>query len=144
MSERVMRASDQDREEAILSLTDAFTDGRLDHAEFETRMSAAQAATYVHDLDPLFADLPARTRKVEPVAYAAPLERKRRRPPFVPLLMVAALTAVLLTTGHVWVLFPLWFLGFHVARGIAWRRHAMAHAASRGELGLHGPYRRMR
>ena len=105
-------------------------------------MSAAQAATYVHDLDPLFADLPARTRKVEPVAYAAPLERMRRRPPFVPLLMVAALTAVLLTTGHVSAVFPLWFLGFHgraASRGVGTRWRTPRAAAS----GLRA-YRRMR
>ena len=62
----VMRASDQDREEAILALSDHFADGRLDHAEFEVRMARAQEATYVHELDPLFADLPARKQDAVP------------------------------------------------------------------------------
>ena len=41
----VMRASDQDREEAILALSDHFAEGRLDHAEFDARMARAQEAT---------------------------------------------------------------------------------------------------
>ncbi len=62
-----MRASDQDRDEAVRALADHYADGRLDHDEFEARMSAASGATYLHDLDPLFADLPSRTppRSVE-------------------------------------------------------------------------------
>ena len=72
----VMRASDQDREEAILALSDHFADGRLDHAEFEARMARAQEATYVHELDPLFADLPARTKE----AVASGTADVRRRP----------------------------------------------------------------
>ena len=55
---RPMRASDQDRTEAVLALTDHVTDGRLDSDEFEARVSAAYAATYLHELDPLFVDLP--------------------------------------------------------------------------------------
>jgi hypothetical protein len=139
MSERVMRASDQDREEAILALSDAFADGRLDHAEFETRMSAAQAATYLHDLDPLFADLPSRTRAPEVAHRAAAPGRLRPRPPVVPFLLIGVLATVLVATGHLWVLIPLWFLGFPVARRLAWRRHAWAHAALPAHPGQRGP-----
>jgi hypothetical protein len=55
-----MRASDQDRNEAVLALSDHFAEGRLDQVEFDARMTAASEATYLHDLDPLFADLPRR------------------------------------------------------------------------------------
>jgi hypothetical protein len=141
MSERVMRASDQDREEAILALSDAFADGRLDHAEFETRMASAQLATYLHDLDPLFADLPSRTKASEVVHHASLPGRMPPRPPFVPFLLIAVLTTVLVATGHVWVLIPLWFFGFSVARRMAWRRHSMAYAALPAHSGPHGSRR---
>jgi len=139
VSEHLMRASDQDREEAILALSDAFADGRLDHAEFETRMTSAQAATYVHDLDPLFADLPSRTSASEVAAHASVPGRMPPRPPVVPFLLIAVLTTVLVATGHLWVLIPLWFLGFSVARRMAWRRHAMAYATLPGWPGPHAP-----
>ena len=141
MTERVMRASDQDREEAILALSDAFADGRLDHGEFETRMASAQAATYLHDLDPLFADLPSRTRTPEVASHASVPGRLPPRPPVVPFLLFGVLATVLVVTGHLWVLIPLWFLGFSVARRMAWRRHAMAYAALPAHSGPHGPRR---
>jgi hypothetical protein len=144
MSERAMRASDQDRDEALLALTDAFADGRLDHAEFETRMASAQGATYLHDLDPLFADLPSRTRAAGVAEGAALPAHLPRRPSFVPFLLLAVLTAVLVTSGHVWVLIPLWFLGFSAARRIAWRRHAMAYAALAGTRATYGHHRSRR
>jgi hypothetical protein len=128
----VMRASDQDREEAIRALSDHFADGRLDHAEFDARMARAHEATYVHELDPLFDDLPARHKVVEPhVTAAAPAwPMARPRPTFVPFLVLAGLAALVLTHGHaIWLLFPLWFLGFSVARRLAWRRRAWAYAA---------------
>ncbi len=144
MSERVMRASDQDREEAILALSDAFADGRLDHAEFDSRMTSAQGATYLHDLDPLFADLPSRTGGVDVAPRAALPGHLPRRPPVVPFLVLALVTTVLVATGHVWVLIPLWFFGFSVARRMAWRRHAMGYAAIPAHPGPHGHHRARR
>jgi hypothetical protein len=144
MSEQVMRASDQDRDEAILALTDAFADGRLDHGEFESRMETAQRATYIHDLDPLFADLPSRKRTSDVAPRQARVGRAPRRPSFVPFLVLAVLAAVLVTSGHVWVLIPLWFIGFSIVRRMAWRRHAMGYAElpqRHGPRGPHGPHR---
>jgi len=144
----VMRASDQDREEAILALSDHFADGRLDHAEFDARMTRAQEATYVHELDPLFADLPARhkdavvagsPRMAVPPGW--PTMRPRPRPSFLPFLLVVGVTALVVTHGFaVWMLFPLWFFGVTVARRLAWRRHAWAYAALPQQLEQHrGP-----
>jgi hypothetical protein len=126
-----MRASDQDREEAVRALTDQYAEGRLDHDEFELRMDRAQQATYLHDLDPLFVDLPARAGRgalAEP-ARSTPrgLPRGRFRPPlFLPLVV---LTAVVLAGGHaLWLLIPLWWIGLSLGRRRAWERRAWAHA----------------
>jgi hypothetical protein len=126
-----MRASDQDREEAVRALTDQYAEGRLDHDEFELRVDRAQRATYLHDLDPLFVDLPARAGRgalAEP-ARSTPrgLPRGRFRPPlFLPLVV---LTAVVLAGGHaLWLLIPLWWIGLSLGRRRAWERRAWAHA----------------
>jgi DUF1707 SHOCT-like domain len=54
----VMRASDQDREQAAQRLQAAFAEGRLDDAEFDTRMRSALTAVTHSDLGELTADLP--------------------------------------------------------------------------------------
>ena len=54
-----IRISDLDRERTIETLTAAYGEGRLDMAEFEERVSLAQAAKIRADLVPLTRDLPA-------------------------------------------------------------------------------------
>lgn len=53
-----MRAGTTDRQAAVDRLTTHFADGRLDAAEFDQRVAAAYASTYLDELTPLFADLP--------------------------------------------------------------------------------------
>jgi hypothetical protein len=53
-----IRASDQERDQAVQRLQTAFAEGRLDDREFDERMRAALAASTRADLAPLFADLP--------------------------------------------------------------------------------------
>ena len=59
MTDRPIRASDQERESVVSVLRDAFTDGRLTYDEFEERMAAAYAAKTWTDLRELTSDLPA-------------------------------------------------------------------------------------
>jgi hypothetical protein len=59
MTDRPIRASDQERESVVNVLRDAFTDGRLTLDEFEERTSAAYGAKTWTDLRELTADLPA-------------------------------------------------------------------------------------
>jgi len=59
MTDRPIRASDQERESVVDVLRDAYTDGRLTLDEFEERTSAAYAAKTWADLRELTADLPA-------------------------------------------------------------------------------------
>ena len=51
------RASDADRHHAFELLADAYSDGRLTHEEYETRLDAAMAARTLGDFPVLVADL---------------------------------------------------------------------------------------
>ncbi len=146
--EPLMRASDQDRNEAVLALSDHFAEGRLDQAEFDLRMTAASEATYVHDLDPLFADLP-RRGSVRPMGadgsrrHAPPgwdmatarrgprLNRHRRGLPFpvAPLVFGLVVTLVMVFGFHalLFVIPAMWLAG-----GIA-RRRAFRHLMVTGD-----------
>ena len=62
MTDRAIRASDQERESVVDVLRDAFTDGRLTFEEFEERTAAAYAAKTWAQLWELTADLPAQPR----------------------------------------------------------------------------------
>ena len=52
-----LRASDRDRELAIEVLGQAYADGRLDHAEYDARSTAATTAKVLADLVPQLEDL---------------------------------------------------------------------------------------
>ncbi|MFN8169248.1 MAG: DUF1707 domain-containing protein [Candidatus Nanopelagicales bacterium] len=152
---RPMRASDQDRTEAVLALTDHVTDGRLDSDEFEARVSAAYAATYLHELDPLFADLPystprpaAATDVVAPGRGSASSGRRARggraagrerfggrRPVFAPLLVLAVVAGVAITSGHLWLLIPVAWFAVTAPHRRAWRHQALAAQQQRQALG---------
>jgi hypothetical protein len=56
---RLMRASDEERDDAAEILRDAYTAGRLDAEEFAERSLTAYAARTRGELDDLTADLPA-------------------------------------------------------------------------------------
>jgi hypothetical protein len=56
---RRIRASDAERDDIAQILATAFTDGRLDLDEYDTRVAAVYAATYREELPPLIDDLPA-------------------------------------------------------------------------------------
>ena len=150
MSEQApMRASDQDRNEAVLALSDHFAEGRLDQGEFDLRMTAASEATYLHDLDPLFADLPRRgtvsgaqgSRREAPpgwdvaTARRGPGMRQHRRGlpfPVAPLVFALVVTLVMVFGFHalLFVIPAMWLAG-----GIA-RRRAFRHLMVAG--GPHG------
>ena len=72
MTDRPIRASDQERESVVSVLRDAFTDGRLTYDEFQDRMAAGYAAKTWTDLRELTSDLP-----VQPV-LGTDLDRQRQ------------------------------------------------------------------
>lgn len=130
-----MRASDQDRHEAVLALSEHFAQGRLDQAEFDVRMQAASEAVFLHDLDPLFVDLPRRAATVAPAPdpreRAASRRAWRHGPPF-PVLPVLVALVVLLAVAvgphALFLLVPAFWLAGAVARRRAWRHLAAAQA----------------
>ncbi|KIH96602.1 hypothetical protein LP52_23820 [Streptomonospora alba] len=54
-----LRASDADRDAVALRLSDALSDGRLDLAEYQSRLDSAMGARTVGELAPLTTDIPA-------------------------------------------------------------------------------------
>jgi hypothetical protein len=62
-----LRVSDAERQAAAFSLGNAFSDGRLDLSEYDTRVARAYGAVTYGDLDQLFFDLPR-----PPIAAALP------------------------------------------------------------------------
>jgi hypothetical protein len=78
---RRIRASDTERERLARFLAAAFAEGRLDVAEYDTRVAAAYAAVYRDELIPLIEDLPAPDR---PMFDLKPPVPRRPSPPGVP------------------------------------------------------------
>ena len=86
---RQVRVGDAEREAAASALGEHFTAGRLDQAEFDSRLSAAYRAVYGADLDRLFVDLP----RLRPTRTDQPV--RRGGPPGVLLALVIALVALM-------------------------------------------------
>lgn len=73
-----LRASDNDRERTVAALRHHASVGRLTVDELDERTAQAYAATWVHELAELHADLPGEPEPPPPV----PVHRRRRRPWF--------------------------------------------------------------
>jgi hypothetical protein len=100
-----MRASDQDRDEAVRALGDHHAAGRLTVPEFTARMEQALACTYLDELDPLFVDLPAIRPVVVPVARVP--AHPSGRPP-VAIMAVPVLLACAVVMVGAGFFFPFW------------------------------------
>ena len=135
-----VRIADSDRERAMADLATHYTDGRLDHEEYDERLDAVWTARTRADLAVLFADLPRPVATRPPVA---PVAQRSARRPRMPLFPVFALLIVLsiLTEAPLWLLvFPLMFFrARHGARRPAYDPgHGRAHGVPHG----HTDYRR--
>jgi hypothetical protein len=102
-SDQHLRVSDAERNAVAERLGSHYSDGRLDQAEFDERVSQAMQAKTRGDLDGLFDDLP----DPEPAGAsgkggAAVPYRRRRRGGFVRMLLLVLLVIALLSfTAHV-------------------------------------------
>jgi hypothetical protein len=128
-----LRVSDAERDTVASELGQHFQDGRLDHAEYDERLTAAMTAKTERDLDELLADLPqapasrpgwAASEPDQAVApgaapwRSAPAGLTRGRPrvlALLPLLIAAVVIGGLLTGGwqHAWPFAPfglLWLI----------------------------------
>jgi Domain of unknown function (DUF1707) len=94
-----MRISDAERAEVADLLSAHYSDGRLDQAEFNTRLDQAMHAKTYAELGGLLADLP-HTDGAPP----AELQRQHGRS-LHPFLVVAAVAGIALLVGH-WLLSP--------------------------------------
>ena len=125
--DRDLRISDADRERAMADLALHYTDGRLDHEEYDERLDAVWTARTHADLRVLFDDLP-RPKVSYPQNKASRASRpssRRRRIPFLPVLALL-IGLSMITNAPFWLLiFPLMFL---TKRGCAPVRHHHGHA----------------
>lgn len=90
-SSRNLRVGDAERDRATNALGRHYTEGRLDHEEFEERLTRACAAKTRGDLDALFVDLPPLPGPARVLAPVAPPARTRRRAPFLRVLAIVML-----------------------------------------------------
>jgi DUF1707 SHOCT-like domain len=112
-SDQHIRVSDAERNAVAERLAAHYSDGRLDQAEFDERVSRAMAAKTRGDLDGLFDDLP----DPEPTGasgtgrQAGPsLPYRRSRGAARPVLLVALVIALAIAAGHtVAAVFVPWF-----------------------------------
>jgi hypothetical protein len=110
-SDQHIRVSDAERNAVTERLAAHYSDGRLDQAEFDERVSRAMAAKTRGDLDGLFDDLP----DPEPAGASgtggpAVAYRRRRRGSARPVLVVALVIALAIAVGHtVAAFFVPWF-----------------------------------
>ncbi|HUL26030.1 MAG TPA: DUF1707 domain-containing protein [Streptosporangiaceae bacterium] len=108
MDDRI-RVSDADRDRVTVRLREHFAAGRLTQDELDERVSAALNAKTFGDLRPVMADLPEPApvppRAAQHPQWAGPPWIARHRGPRVlPLMMLALLGALLISSGG-WVLF---------------------------------------
>lgn len=102
-----LRVSDAERNAVAERLGAHYSDGRLDQAEFDERVSRAMSAKTRGDLDGLFDDLPdpeptgasGTGRAPGPSGPAMPY-RLHRRAPARSFLMVALVIALMIAIGH--------------------------------------------
>lgn len=123
--DRLMRASDHDRDLATQVLRDAFTEGRLDISEFLKRVDTACSAKTWGELADLTADLPADwTRSLKaPAACTCDEHAEMRyepRHPFAPMWWVAVAWLVVAAIAHAAAAIPLVLLSLYVL-GVACR-----------------------
>jgi hypothetical protein len=120
-----VRASDAERNEVADKLSRHFAEGRLDQAEFKTRLDTAMSATTRGDLVGLFDDLPRLATESPP-----PPPRRRRLIPFVLIVVFVAIAA-----GSTFSVFPYlhvpWLLiavvGFFLWHRMGRRHHHTHH-----------------
>jgi Domain of unknown function (DUF1707) len=81
MTDRPIRASDQERESVVAVLRDAYAEGRLTLEEFEERSSAGYAAKTWTELRELTADLPVQPLLGADLNHRSQAARPQAAPP---------------------------------------------------------------
>ena len=123
-SDQHLRVSDAERSTVAERLATHYSDGRLDQAEFDERVSRAMAAKTRGDLDGLFDDLPdpepaGASRNARPGDPAVPYRRRRRSGFGRMLLLVVLVIAALSIVSHVLTAFAFYVPWFWIAALVA-------------------------
>ena len=114
-SDQNLRVSDAERNAVAERLGAHYSEGRLDQAEFDERVSRAMAAKTRGDLDGLFDDLPepepaGASGTGGPLGPAMPYRVHRHRGPARPILLVALVIALIVAVGHMFAaIYIPWF-----------------------------------
>ncbi len=114
-----LRISDSDRERAMADLAMHYTDGRLEHEEYDERLDAVWTARTRADLAVLFADLPLSQASHPPASAGRTQQRGRGRVPLLPVMAVLIVLSALLHAPFWLLVFPLLFLRGRRAGGCA-------------------------
>lgn len=115
-----LRASDDERNAVADKLSRHYAEGRLDQAEFKSRLDTAMSATTRGELNGLFHDLP----RLPP--DPPPPEPRRRR--IVPtLFLIAFLVVVAAAAVPFWPLYHVPWLLFVIVGLVLWRRIGRHH-----------------
>jgi Domain of unknown function (DUF1707) len=110
-----MRVSDAERNAVTERLSVHYSEGRLDQAEFDERVSRAMAAKTRGDLEGLFDDLPdpeptGASGTGGPGGPSVPYRVRRNRRPARPILLVALVIALMIAVGHTFAAIDIpWF-----------------------------------
>jgi hypothetical protein len=119
-----MRISDADRADVADRLSQHYSDGRLDQAEFNERLDRAMKAKTQSDLTGLFTDLPPIDVPAKAVKAVSPQDKRprNRRPIHRTLgLILIIVVAVIVARALTWPLFSLvGFFGHAVFVPIPW------------------------
>ncbi|WP_243742656.1 DUF1707 SHOCT-like domain-containing protein [Actinorugispora endophytica] len=120
-----MRASDTDRDAVAERLAGALSEGRLDMAEYDARLSSAMNAKTLGELEPLTADLPAPASAgsgpvdlAEVGAAGAPTRTwQDRLEPWrglagISIILIGIWTVTSVTSGELLPFWPAWPLSF--------------------------------
>ncbi len=101
-----VRIADSDREQAMADLARHYTDGRLDHDEYDERLDAIWTARTRADLAVLFSDLP----RAQVTAPPPRKPRPRFRVPLLPVLALLIALSIITEAPLVLLILPLVFL----------------------------------
>ena len=96
------RIGDAERERATSLLAQHYTEGRLEHEEYDERLDAIWTARTRQDLDVVFSDLPRQLGPVRPAAPPVVVRRGRRPIPWLPVLAILIGLSILLE-APVWL-----------------------------------------
>lgn len=137
MNEPELRAGDADRDATIATLRQAYTEGRLDSAEFNERLDRAHEARTFADLASLTSDLPSPSSEISSEEGKAAKERRDMRTAWASWLGVGVLVNIIwfatwMGDGPAPYYWPIWVMGPWGAGMLIWTLSSRAERPGNG------------